>query len=116
RLLVFQALAISHAENISRHHQLVSAHWLISGHLVGININYFDHPVGIRSARRGHKIHKWLATDLHRRCEHIGSKRQDISPSGLFALVIHQPLGPSEPVSVSHGLNRTLSIRNRLSW
>src|SRR5262249_48160179 len=40
-----QAFPITTAEDVGRDHQLVSAHARLSRDLVGINFDYFDHPI-----------------------------------------------------------------------
>src|SRR5581483_4374805 len=78
RFRTLQRLAIASAENISRNHQLVSAHFLISCDLIRIDVDQLHDPIRICSARRSHKIRNRLAAYLHWLGEHVGRKRQNI--------------------------------------
>src|ERR1700674_5318847 len=46
----FQAFAIAAAEDVSRNHQLITAHIRLARDFVGIEIDYFNYPIGIRTA------------------------------------------------------------------
>ena len=67
-----EALAIAAAEDVHGDRQLVAAQLGLVGHLVGIDVDQLDHPVGVGAAGRGDQVGNGLAGDVHRRGQHVG--------------------------------------------
>ena len=67
-----EALAIAAAEDVLGDGQLVAAQLGLVGHLVGIDVDELDHPVGVGAAGGGDQVGDGLAADVHRRGEDVG--------------------------------------------
>ena len=48
----------------------------LAGHLVGIDVDQLDHPVGVGAAGGGDEVGDRLAADLHRRGQDVGDEGQ----------------------------------------
>ena len=71
RLWRFQTLPIASAENVGRDHQLKAAHGRLHSDFVAIDIDQFDHPIGITAAGRGDQVRDRLSANLQRRPHYV---------------------------------------------
>ena len=59
--------------------QLIAAQLRLVGHLVGIDVDQLDHPVGIGAAGGGNQMYPRLARDRHRLGQDTGDSKVSTS-------------------------------------
>ena len=100
-----EALAIAAAENVGRYHQLITSQGRLGGYLVGVDVDQLDHPIRVRAARRGYQVGNRLPANLHWPAQRIGDECHHVGATGRLSLVVDEPLGPGQAVTVAHRLN-----------